>query len=113
MGQARLYREFFYVQQQKLAGKDSSQPPTSLKGQPQQQESFSSSAAARSPTSMGSSSSNYLEAGIGFDGRKIGRNKDADAISNASDVYFAQLKKDSTTRDLARYSGDDTKANDV
>jgi len=87
--QARLYREFFYVQQQK-------------KKTPQQQQMF-----------KGSTSKNYLEAGIGFDGKKIGSNRDADAISNASDVYFAQLKRDSTTRNLARYSGDDNKANAV
>lgn len=91
--QARLYREFFYVQQQK-------------KKAPQQQ-------AQKAPVSMGSTADNYLEAGIGFDGKKIGSNRDADAISNASDVYFAQLKRDSTTRNLARYSGDHTKANDV
>ncbi len=87
--QARLYREFFYVQQQK-------------KKTPQHQQ-----------MSKGSTSENFLEAGIGFDGKKIGSNRDADAISNASDVYFAQLKRDSTTRNLARYSGDDDKANAV
>ena len=91
--QARLYREFFYVQQQK-------------KKAPQQQ-------AQKAPVSMGSTADTYLEAGIGFDGKKIGSNRDADAISNASDVYFAQLKRDSTTRNIARYSGDHTKANDV
>ena len=96
--QARLYREFFFVQQQK---KKTIQPQ-----QKQQQQ-------QSSPVSMGSSPDNYLEAGIGFDGKKIGSNRDADAISNASDVYFAQLKRDSTTRNLARYSGDNAKANEV
>lgn len=95
--QARLYREFFFVQQQKTKTI-----------QPQQRKQQQSS-----PVSMGSSPDNYLEAGIGFDGKKIGSNRDADAISNASDVYFAQLKRDSTTRNLARYSGDNTKANEV
>ncbi len=91
--QARLYREFFYVQQQK-------------KKTPQQQ-------AQKAPVSMGSTADNYLQAGIGFDGKKVGSNRDANAISNASDVYFAQLKRDSTTRNIARYSGDHTKANEV
>lgn len=86
--QARLYREYFYVQQHK-------------KRTPSQQK------------SMGSTSENYLQAGIGFDGKKIGSNRDADVISNTSDAYFAQLKRDSTTRNLARYSGDNVKANDV
>ncbi len=86
--QARLYREFFYVQQHK-------------KRTPSQEK------------SMGSTSQNYLQAGIGFDGKKIGSNRDADVISNTSDAYFAQLKRDSTTRNLARYSGDNVKANDV
>jgi len=51
--------------------------------------------------------------GIGIDGRKIGRNRDSDMISNSADVYLAQLKRDSTTRNLARYAGDDAKANAV
>ena len=56
---------------------------------------------------------NYREYGTGFDGRRIGRNKDADAIANESDVYFARLKRDSTSRNYARYAGDNTKANEV
>lgn len=85
--QARLYREFFYVQQHHTGSGEGK--------------------------AIGSTSSNYLEAGIGFDGRKIGRNREADAISNAADVYFARLKRDSTTRNLARYRGDDSTANAV
>jgi len=103
--QARLYREFFYVQQQKQKGAVSTSTTTTMQSQQQQSQ--------QTPKSIGSTPDNYLEAGIGFDGRKIGRNKDADAISNASDVYFAQLKRDSTTRNIARYSGDHTKANEV
>jgi hypothetical protein len=57
--------------------------------------------------------SSYLEPGVGFDGRKIGRNRDADTIANAADAYLARLKRDSTTRNLARYAGDEHKANDV
>lgn len=45
--------------------------------------------------------------------RKVGRNRDADAIQNTSDVYFAQLKRDSTVRGIARIRGDDEKANAV
>jgi hypothetical protein len=42
-----------------------------------------------------------------------GRNRDAYEISNSADVYFAQLKRDSTVRTLARRQGDVTKANAV
>jgi hypothetical protein len=96
--QARLYREFFYIQQQNKL-KQSGQ---SL---PQHQQT--------TPKSIGSTPDNYLQAGYGFDGRKIGRNRDTDAVSNSGDVYFARLKKDSTTRNIARYSGDDAKANAI
>ena len=50
---------------------------------------------------------------MGPDGRKIGRNRDADMISTSADAYLAQLKRDSTTRNLARYAGDDIKANEI
>jgi len=88
-GQARLYREFYYTQQNH-----------------QQQ--------SNDNKSIGSTATNYLQRGIyGFDGRKIGRNKDGDSISNTSDEYFAKLKRDSTTRNIARYSGNESKANEV
>lgn len=45
--------------------------------------------------------------------RKQGRNRDADTISNTADLYFAQLKRDSTVRTIARYTGDVDKANAV
>ncbi|CAB9527011.1 expressed unknown protein [Seminavis robusta] len=45
--------------------------------------------------------------------RKEGRNRDADTIQNTADVYFAQLKRDSTVRGIARIRGDDEKANAV
>ena len=44
---------------------------------------------------------------------KYGRNRDADAIQNTADVYFAQLKRDSTVRGIARIRGDDETANAV
>lgn len=47
------------------------------------------------------------------DDKRFGRNRDADAIVNSSDVYLTQLKLDSTSRLRARYSGDDEKANQV
>jgi hypothetical protein len=47
------------------------------------------------------------------DAKKPGRNRDADAIVNSSDVYFAQLKLDSSIRNQARYQGDLDKANKV
>ncbi|OEU11356.1 hypothetical protein FRACYDRAFT_263537 [Fragilariopsis cylindrus CCMP1102] len=97
--QARLYREFYHSQQEQQKQHDFSS------GQQQQQ---------RNSKSIGSTSTNYLQKGIyGFDGKKIGHNKDIDAISNTSDEYFARLKRDSTTRNIARYSGDTNKANDI
>lgn len=39
-------------------------------------------------------------------GRPVGRNRDADSIANTSDLYFAQLKRDSTVRTLARHRGE-------
>lgn len=53
------------------------------------------------------------QAAMSADGRRIGRNRDADAIVNTSDVYFAQLKLDSSVRNSARYSGDTQAANAV
>lgn len=44
---------------------------------------------------------------------KVGRNRDADSIQNTADVYFAQLKRDSTVRAVARIRGDNEKANAV
>jgi hypothetical protein len=55
----------------------------------------------------------YRVYGTGDDGRKIGRSKDADAVSNTADAYFARLKLDSTSRNYARYAGDDATANSV
>jgi len=43
--------------------------------------------------------------------RKTGRNRDADSISNTADIYFAQLKRDSTVRTAARQAGDLDTAN--
>jgi hypothetical protein len=40
-------------------------------------------------------------------GRPQGRNPDADKIANASDLYLAQLKRDSSVRTLGRIRGDD------
>jgi len=39
-------------------------------------------------------------------GRPAGRNRDADMIANASDLYFAQLKRDSSVRIIGRIQGD-------
>ena len=46
-------------------------------------------------------------------GKKVGRNRDADTIANKADVYFAQLKRDSTVRTIARHEGDLERANAV
>jgi hypothetical protein len=56
---------------------------------------------------------NYMGPGVAEDGRKFGRNRDADAVVNSADLYFAQLKRDSSIRNMARYSGDDEFANQV
>ena len=53
------------------------------------------------------------QAMVAADGRKIGRNKDADSLVNSSDVYFAQLKLDSAVRNQARRQGDAEKADAV
>jgi hypothetical protein len=47
------------------------------------------------------------------DPRPVGRNRDADTVANTADLYFAQLKRDSTVRTLARQHGDVEKANAV
>lgn len=81
--QARLFREFMAQQQQPQYPQPPPQPARQLPG------------------------------GVDEQGRKIGRNKDADSIANSSDLYFAQLKRDSTVRTRARYQGDADKANAV
>jgi len=54
-----------------------------------------------------------LPGGLAPDGRKVGRNRDADTIANTGDLYLAQLKRDSTVRTRARYEGDLDKAEAV
>jgi hypothetical protein len=46
-------------------------------------------------------------------GRPTGRNNDADSIANSADLYFAQLKRDSSVRTMARYGGRDDVADAV
>ena len=46
-------------------------------------------------------------------GKPVGRNRDADTIANTADLYFAQLKRDSSVRGIARIQGDDELANKV
>ncbi|KAL3944535.1 MAG: hypothetical protein SGBAC_001403 [Bacillariaceae sp.] len=46
-------------------------------------------------------------------GKPLGRNRDADSIANSSDLYFAQLKRDSSVRTLARYRGEDEVADGI
>jgi hypothetical protein len=43
-------------------------------------------------------------------GRPVGRNRDADSIANSSDLYFAQLKRDSNVRIVARINGEDSES---
>ena len=51
--------------------------------------------------------------GLDAKGRKIGRNRDTDTIANTSDLYFAQLKRDSSVRNMARIQGDEEFADKV
>ena len=46
-------------------------------------------------------------------GRPVGRNRDADQIANTADLYFAQLKRDSTVRTLQRIRGEHDEAEQV
>lgn len=46
-------------------------------------------------------------------GRPRGRNRDADSIANTADLYFAQLKRDSSVRGSARLRGDNEEAEKV
>ena len=46
-------------------------------------------------------------------GRPEGRNRDADSIANSSDLYFAQLKRDSNVRVIARINGEEDLAEAV
>jgi hypothetical protein len=51
--------------------------------------------------------------GLDAKGRKIGRNRDTDTIANTSDLYFAQLKRDSSVRNMARIQGDEEFADKI
>lgn len=106
--QARLFREMMQNQQKQ-------QPPPVFYPPVAPAPLYPSSSFP--PMQQGSAASQKPAVGIprgnnvAADGRRIGRNRDADAINNSADVYFAQLKRDSTIRNYARYSGDDDKAN--
>ena len=73
--------------------------PTSDPDPQQQQQTFPGPPPGPRPEATG-------QAAVAADGRRIGRNRDADAVVNSADVYFAQLKKDSQVRNRARYEGD-------
>ena len=129
--QARLFREIMMQRQQQQQQQQQvamSQPPNPYQQQvpqiwdpypqqyPQQQPQSNSYAQMQLPNypySAQSQPPQFLPKGIGPDGRKIGRNKDADVISTAADVYLAKLKRDSTSRRIARDAGDDVKANAI
>jgi hypothetical protein len=84
--QAAMFRQMMQQQQQEV-GQESYEPPPAAPRQPR--------------------------GGLDGKGRKIGRNRDADTIANASDLYFAQLKRDSAVRNMARIQGDEEYANKV
>jgi hypothetical protein len=83
--QARLFREMMAQQQADV----SLSPPTYPPAEPQR--------VARTDRA----------------GRPVGRNRDADTIANTADLYFAQLKRDSTVRTLARIRGESDVADRV
>jgi hypothetical protein len=84
--QARLFREMMAQQQ----GETVAEMPSSLPSEPVRR-------VARTDRA----------------GRPVGRNRDADSIANTADLYFAQLKRDSTVRTIARLSGEDDIAEKV
>jgi hypothetical protein len=94
--QAALFRQMMQQQQQ-------SPPPPPVAPAYTSPPNYSTMPAARQP----------IGNDVAADGRRIGRNRDADAIVNSADVYFAQLKRDSTIRNDARLTGDADKANQV
>ncbi|KAL7557736.1 hypothetical protein ACA910_006213 [Epithemia clementina (nom. ined.)] len=104
--QARMFREIMMQQQNAAAGVPAPAPQMPPVAYPTQYY-------APLPQPPVNAPANYLQGGVDTMGRRIGRNRDADAIVNSADVYFAQLKRDSSLRNIARFSGDDEKANAV
>lgn len=114
--QARLFRDIMADRQQQVVQAASSPQNPYQQQQPQQWSDSSTYAQQQLPTypyGENSAQPQFLPPGVGIDGRKIGRNRDADIIATSADVYFAQLKRDSSTRRLAREAGDNDKANEV
>lgn len=107
-----------YQQQQQPQTDPYSQPPADQYGQQQQQQQLQPPKVHPPPPPPDQPEyqgppQNYRVYGTGYDGKKIGRNRDADIVSNSADAYFARLKRDSTSRNYARYAGDDNSANAV
>lgn len=90
--QARMFREMM-AQQQSAGAAVPSPPPTA-------------------PQAMDPANT-YKTAKTDRAGRPVGRNRDADTIANTADLYFAQLKRDSTVRTMARIHGEDDVAEKV
>jgi hypothetical protein len=124
--QARMFREMMMQQQQQMPPPPNPYAPQQQQQMPPQQNMPAASPAQQMPPPPkpyayaqaaqpppldpnaaypAPAPAHYLGPGVAPDGRKIGRNKDSDAINNSADVYFAQLKRDSSTRNQARYSG--------
>lgn len=114
--QARLFRDIMADRQRQVGQAASSPQNPYQQQQPQQWTDSSAYAQQQLPTypyGENSQQPQFLPPGVGIDGRKIGRNRDADIIATSADVYFAQLKRDSSTRRLAREAGDTEKSNSV
>lgn len=101
-----------YAQHQPLQPLSQYPYPQQAMSQQQQRQQQDGPGAASSPQNPNGGST-FLGPGVGYDGRRMGRNKDADVIATTADEYMARLKVDSTTRNYARYAGDETRANTV
>ena len=115
--QAKLFRDIMAQRQHEQLQQQSRFGPSLAQQQQRQHEQEMQSYAQKQlpnyPYGEQSAKPQFLPPGTGYDGRKIGRNRDAYMISTTADVYFAQLKQDSSSRNMARINGDDTKANEV
>ena len=115
--QAKLFRDIMAQRQHEQLQQQNRFGPSPAQQQQRQHEQEMQSYAQKQlpnyPYGEQSAKPQFLPPGTGFDGRKIGRNRDAYMISTTADVYFAQLKQDSSSRNMARINGDDTKANEV
>jgi hypothetical protein len=109
--QARLFREM--KQQQEQQGPGSVPPPPRTAADPYDDQQQDQQNDYEQRNNDAPPPKKPFGNAVAADGRRFGRNRDADAVVNTADVYFAQLKRDSNARNSARYRGDDVTANSV